>query len=62
MRNSHVNQIIENIHKSYMNNIPHVDIVLASIITDLLHMREYPESLTFSSIELNFLLEIVCVN
>ena len=37
---SHVNQIIENIHRLYMNNIPHEDFVNRSVINDLLHMRE----------------------
>ena len=37
-----LNQLIENIHRLYMNNKPHEDFVNTSVINDLLHMREYP--------------------
>ena len=33
---------IVNIHKTYMNNTPLEDLVLRSVINDLLHIREYP--------------------
>ena len=58
---SHVNQI-ENIHRLYMNNIPHEDFVNTSVINDLLHMREYPDLSLFTSVELNSILENMCVN
>ena len=44
-----------------MNNIPREDLVLISVINDLLHMREYLDLSVFSSVELNFFLENVCV-
>ena len=59
---SHVNQIIENIHRLYMNNIPHEDFVNTFVINDLLHMREYPDLSLFTSVELNSILENMCVN
>ena len=34
---SHVNQITENVHRLYMNNIPHENFVNTSVINDLLH-------------------------
>ena len=58
----HVNQIIENIHRLNMNNIPHEDFVNTSVINDLLHMREYPDLSLFTSVELNSILENMCVN
>ena len=45
-----------------MNNIPHEDLVITSVINDLLHMGEYPDLSVFPSVELNSLLEKMCVN
>ena len=44
-----------------MNYIPS-DIVLASITNNQLYPREYPELSMFSSVEINFFLENMCVN
>ena len=50
------------IHQLYMNNISREDLVITSVINDQLHMREYPDLSLFSLVELNSLLENVCVN
>ena len=45
-----------------MNDIPHEDFVNTSVISDLLHMREYPDLSLFTSVKLNSILENMCVN
>ena len=44
-----------------MNNIPHEDLVITSVINDLLHMGEYPDLSVFPSVELIILYWKICV-
>ena len=46
-----------------MHNLPREDFVNTSLINDMLHVKsENPEFSLFASIELNSILENVCVN
>ena len=45
-----------------MKNIPHEDFVNTSVINDLLYMREYTHLLLFTSVEINSIMENMCVN